>query len=123
MNLMNNAPGGKPLAGAVIRLVSAADKLISMAPGLEPRLLNPDQAAVLLGLGSRWAVYRLVKSGEIPAVRIAGKLRLDREDIDRMIEAKKGGQAAPPAGGIVHPAGMARPRATLTPLRSRSPGW
>jgi excisionase family DNA binding protein len=56
---------------------------------LEPRLLSPDQAAAYLGLSSRWAIYRLVKRGELAAVPIAGKLRVDREDIERFIETRR----------------------------------
>ena len=37
---------------------------------IEPRLLSPDQAAAYLGLGSRWAIYRLVKSGQLVSVTL-----------------------------------------------------
>jgi excisionase family DNA binding protein len=57
---------------------------------LQPRLLSPDEAATYLGLGSRWAIYRLVGHGELPVIRLAGKLRLDRDDLDRLIETRKG---------------------------------
>jgi excisionase family DNA binding protein len=50
---------------------------------ITPRLLSPDAVAGYLGLGSRWSVYRLLKAGELPAVTIAGKLRIDREDLAR----------------------------------------
>jgi excisionase family DNA binding protein len=58
---------------------------------VEPRLLSPDQAATYLGLGSRWAVRRLMVNGELQVVRLAGKLRFDREDLDRLIAARKSG--------------------------------
>ena len=58
---------------------------------VQPRLLSPDEAATYLGLGSRWAIYRLVGHGELPAIHLAGKLRLDRDDLDRLIETRKGG--------------------------------
>ena len=57
---------------------------------VHPRLLSPDEAARYLGLGSRWAIYRLVGHGELPAIRLAGKLRLDRDDLDHLIETRKG---------------------------------
>lgn len=57
---------------------------------VQPRLLSPDEAATYLGLGSRWAIYRLVGHGELPVIRLAGKLRLDRDDLDRLIETRKG---------------------------------
>lgn len=59
---------------------------------LEQRLLSPEQAAAYLGLRSRFAVYRLVASGQVPALRLANKLRVDLHDLDSMIEnAKVGG--------------------------------
>jgi excisionase family DNA binding protein len=56
---------------------------------VEPRLLSPSQAATYLGLGSRFAVYRLVTAGQLPAIRLANKLRLDVEDLNAMIENAK----------------------------------
>ena len=55
----------------------------------DQRLMTPTQAASYLGLGSRWSIYRLVAAGELPAVKLAGKLRLDRVDLDQLIQAKK----------------------------------
>jgi len=55
----------------------------------DQRLMTPTQAASYLGLGSRWSIYRLVGAGELPALKLAGKLRLDRVDLDRLIQAKK----------------------------------
>ena len=59
------------------------------ASSVQPRLLSPDQAAAYLGLGSRWAVRRLMVNGELQVVRLAGKLRFDREDLDRLIMNRK----------------------------------
>ena len=56
----------------------------------EGRLLSPDQAAIYLSLGSRWAVYRLISAGDLRAVRLLGKIRLDRVDLDALIERNKG---------------------------------
>ncbi len=62
----------------------------------ERRLLSPEQAAVYLGLGSRFAVYRLVASGQLAALRLANKLRVDLRDLDSMIEnAKASGTRRP----------------------------
>jgi excisionase family DNA binding protein len=52
-------------------------------------MLSPDQAASYLGLGSRWSIYRLVGSGQLPRTTIAGKLRIDRLDLDMFIERSK----------------------------------
>ena len=56
------------------------------------RLLSPQEAAKYLGLGSRWAVRRLVVSGALPVVKLAGKWRLDLEDLDKLIASRKSAQ-------------------------------
>lgn len=61
----------------------------------EPRLLSPDQAARYLGLGSRWVIYRLIAQGTLPAIRLARKLRLDRADLDVLIDRAKTTGMAP----------------------------
>ena len=67
---------------------------------MERRLLSPDEVAVYLGLGSRFAVYRLISSGQLPAVRLAGKIRIDLCDLDAMIEnAKTVAPARMPSAG------------------------
>ena len=66
----------------------------SREAGIQQRLLSPDQAATYLGLGSRWAIRRLIVKGELQAVRIAGKLRLDHEDLDRFIADRKSARTA-----------------------------
>jgi excisionase family DNA binding protein len=82
---------------------------------IEARLLSPDLAARYLGLTSRWSIYRLVSAGELPPVRIAGKLRIDRADLDRFIEARKTASSrAAPASPMVRAPSSAR--AHLEPL-------
>jgi excisionase family DNA binding protein len=44
------------------------------------RLLSPTEAATYLGLTSRFAIYRLVSSGKLPAVRLANKVRIAPKD-------------------------------------------
>jgi excisionase family DNA binding protein len=61
------------------------------------RLLSPVEAADYLGLGSRFAIYRLVSGGQLPAVRLANKLRIDLRDLDGAIEQAKGGVSGPDA--------------------------
>lgn len=56
---------------------------------MEQRLLSAQEVAVYLGLGSRFAVYRLISSGQLPALRLAGKIRVDLRDLDAMIENAK----------------------------------
>lgn len=82
---------------------------------MDPRLLSPEQAARYLGLGSRWAIYRLIASGQLPAVRLAGKLRLDRADLDTLITALKTAPA-PRASATTRPT-----RAVPSQLAPRTP--
>jgi Helix-turn-helix domain len=55
----------------------------------ERRLLSPEQVAAYLGLRSRFAVYRLVGSGQLAALRLANKLRVDLRDLEILIEKAK----------------------------------
>ena len=83
------------------------------------RLLSPIEAAAYLGLQSRFAIYRLVANGALPAVRLANKIRLDLWDLDAAIEqAKSGGMCrkAPVARGPIRPRAVPR---ELAPLRRR----
>jgi excisionase family DNA binding protein len=91
---------------------------VSALTGIPPRLLTPHQAAAYLSLGSRWAIYRLVEAGDLPRLKLAGKLRFDREDLDRLIDLKKGRQVidAPPRRPV-----MGRARGHLAPLSPRTP--
>jgi excisionase family DNA binding protein len=82
----------------------------------DQRLMTPTQAASYLGLGSRWSIYRLVGAGELPALKLAGKLRLDRVDLDLLIQAKKRLVAGVSPG---HSQMRNRPRTKLTPLVPR----
>src|SRR5262245_37119485 len=80
------------------------------------RLVSPSDAATYLGLGSRFAIYRLVASGQLRAVRIANKLRLDLRDIDVFIdEAKEQKGGASDLPGV----GRTRPKAVPRELASR----
>lgn len=45
---------------------------------LEPMLYSPTQVAWLIGL-SRTKTYELIKSGGLPAIRVAGQIRVRRE--------------------------------------------
>src|SRR5438128_1527481 len=56
---------------------------------IERRLLSPEQAAAYLGLRSRFAVYRLVSSGQLPALRLANKLRVDLRALELLNDKAK----------------------------------
>ena len=53
-----------------------------------PRLLTLDQAATYLGL-TKDALKAKVHMGRVPTVDLDKKLRFDRHDLDRIIEASK----------------------------------
>ena len=58
-------------------------------PDIQPRLLSPDAAAAYLGLGSRWAIYRLISTGQLAAIKLASKVRIDVVDLDDLITILK----------------------------------
>jgi hypothetical protein len=84
----------------------------------EARLLVPTAAAIYLGLRSRWAVYRLVAAGELPGVRLAGKLLLDIRDLDALIDSHKASAAPGAERAPLRPTtGRRRVLTELAPLR------
>src|SRR5689334_7332763 len=83
------------------------------------RLVSPSEAATYLGLTSRFAIYRLVASGSLPALKLANKLRLDLRDLDAAIDQAKSENRRP----RVSPArGVARHRAVPRALAPRRTG-
>ena len=54
------------------------------------RLLKIEEAAEIMGL-SRSFVYRLVKSGGLPAARFGSAVRIRPADLDRYIDSKVNG--------------------------------
>lgn len=55
---------------------------------MEPRLLTPEQAALLLAL-SRSKVYELMRSGRLHAVKIDGSRRVPVDAVDDFIARAK----------------------------------
>jgi excisionase family DNA binding protein len=55
---------------------------------ITPRLLTIQEAGLYLGR-SEWSVRRLIWNGYLPSVRIGGRIHLDKEDMDRLIERNK----------------------------------
>jgi excisionase family DNA binding protein len=51
---------------------------------VQHRLLNPAEVAVELRVSAP-TVYRLVKSGELRAVKVGGQLRVAQADVDRLL--------------------------------------
>ncbi len=58
------------------------------SPEPAQRLLTLREAARYLGL-STWTIRELIWRGEILRVRISRKILIDRDDLDRYIEARK----------------------------------
>ena len=52
------------------------------------RLYTIPEAAIYLGR-STWSVRRLIWEGAVPAVRIAGRVHVDIQDMDDLIERTK----------------------------------
>ena len=52
-----------------------------------PRLLTPSEVAEQLRV-STMTVYRLIKSGELPAARISKSFRIREADVDAYLEAR-----------------------------------
>ena len=52
-----------------------------------PRLLTPNEVAEQLRV-STMTVYRLIKSGELPAAKISSSYRLREEDVDAFLESR-----------------------------------
>src|SRR2546426_9080367 len=86
---------------------------------LERRLLSPEEAAAYLGLPSRFAIYRLVAGGQLRALRLANKLRLDLQDLDSMIENAKAERTGSVDRSPSAPAAAQLVPRQLTPHRRR----
>lgn len=48
-------------------------------------LLRPAEAAQVLGI-SRSLAYELIRSGQLPAIRIGGRLRVAESDLQRFVQ-------------------------------------
>jgi len=59
-----------------------------MGTTIQPRLLAVNDAATYLGV-SRSSLLRALDNGDIPRVRIAGRVLVDRHDLDTLIDTAK----------------------------------
>ena len=55
-------------------------------PGLD--LLSIPEACQELGMGKSW-VYRRLKSGEIPSIKLGHNIKIKREDLERYLESQR----------------------------------
>ena len=53
-----------------------------------PELLSMAQVGEALGMGKSW-IYRRVKSGEIPSVKLGSSIKVKREDLDDYLESRR----------------------------------
>jgi excisionase family DNA binding protein len=52
--------------------------------------LSPAEAAATLGV-SRYTVYRLIRSGQLPSVRVGGQLRIPKRVLAQRLAETRGG--------------------------------
>jgi excisionase family DNA binding protein len=52
--------------------------------------LSPAQAVELLGV-SRFTVYRLIRSGQLPSIRVGGQLRIPKRTLAQRLAETRGG--------------------------------
>jgi excisionase family DNA binding protein len=57
-------------------------------------LLSPREAAALLNV-SRETVYRLIRTGQLPSVRVGGPIRLPRGTLAQRLAETRGGWPLP----------------------------
>ncbi len=62
--------------------------MTATAKSIESQFLSIADAAILFGV-SRWTVARLIDDGELPAIRVRGIPRIDRDDLAAWIAAQK----------------------------------
>jgi excisionase family DNA binding protein len=74
-------------------------------------LLTPDHVATLFSISKR-AVYVLISSGKLRAIRIGGLLRVDPNEIERFKQAN-----------IVQPSAKVSTTVTSPPTRTRVDPW
>jgi excisionase family DNA binding protein len=82
---------GAVMADGIITADSIAQLVVDKLTDkgiLVPRLMSLTQAATYLGMTQQALRYKVL-DGKIPAVRLDSKLRFDKEDLDRVIEAHK----------------------------------
>jgi excisionase family DNA binding protein len=49
------------------------------------QLLSVEEVCEVLGMGKSW-VYRKIRSGDIPSVKLGGSIKVDRADLDRYLK-------------------------------------
>jgi len=72
-----------------------------MTKPTEPLLLNIEEAGRVLGLG-RTRMYALVASGELPAVRIGGSIRIPSDKLRQWINTRIKAEKPPKPDAQVH---------------------
>lgn len=58
---------------------------------MESKFLSVEEVAGILGVDYQ-LIYRLVRAGELPAVRVGRVYRIDRSDLDAFVAARKTGR-------------------------------
>jgi excisionase family DNA binding protein len=108
---------------AVRRLAQCAELEVTAATGNQRPFYSVAEVAELLGM-SDMTIYRAIRNGEFPAVRIRGRLIVPARVIDAMADAAVDGDGVvdaadwvapdPPPGRSRHVVGRPRPGANQT---------
>jgi excisionase family DNA binding protein len=56
--------------------------------GRLPQLLSIDELCEVLGMGRSW-IYRRLKSGEIPSVKLGRSIKVKRQDLEEYLESRR----------------------------------
>lgn len=68
------------------------DRIQLLAQGMDAEWLDVPSVALIMGV-SRWTIYRALKRGEIPHVRIGKQIRVNRRALEStMMRRSKGGE-------------------------------
>ncbi len=68
----------------------ASTLLILITADTERSFLSPGQAAVVLGV-SRSTIYRLLREGRLPSIRVGGQLRIPKRTLAQRLAETRGG--------------------------------
>ena len=72
---------------SAVRVIRYDAAIVRNEPFTEARLLTVNEVADLLRV-SRMTVYRLIKNGELPALRVGRSYRLREEDVHTYLMAR-----------------------------------
>jgi excisionase family DNA binding protein len=81
------AGGTRRLSGAWRAGVPSPDQMVMREPFTEARLLTATEVADLMRV-SRMTVYRMIKTGEMPSLRVGKGYRFREEDVHEYLRGR-----------------------------------